>query len=215
MVVSRAPGSPASLLAGVENARPTITHPVLRFAVYRSECRRSIGAMAPRVQTDRRLLKRFARMIPHATIVEGLKIQNPDAELNADGIVLQEILAPSGLTELGSQSASPVGVDQQYFFDSKEHRWMYARLSIAPDGTPPSISPAKIRQWTMGGLPILYGAMRHGANVIVPLDASHFFAISTMDVGGPNNHLDLATIVTSTHPERGKRASEKVQVETI
>lgn len=50
-----------------------------------------------------------------ATIVKELKIQNPAASEDNDqppGVVLDEILAPEGLTELGqSKSASPVGVE--------------------------------------------------------------------------------------------------------
>ncbi len=156
---------------------------------------------------------------PGATIVKELKIQNPAASEDNDqppGVVLDEILAPDGLTELGqSKSASPVGIDGRYFFDSGVQRWMYAQLSDAPNGAPPSKYPAEIRQRTMGGLPIFWGAVRHGAEVIVPLDASHFLAISTMDVGGYDSHVYLAASVEATHPAGSKRASEQAQAGTI
>jgi hypothetical protein len=156
---------------------------------------------------------------PNATIVKELQIRNPAASDDGDqppGVILQELSAPVGLTELGqSKSASPVGVDQRYFFDNGTRRWMYAQLSAAPDGAPPATVPMKITQRTMGGLPIFGGAKRHGAEVIVPLDGSHFLAISTMDVGGYVSHTYLAATVVATHTDAGKRASEQVQAETI
>jgi hypothetical protein len=92
---------------------------------------------------------------------------------------------------------------------------MHAQLSEAPDGTPPSTIPVQIAQRTMGGLPILPGAVRHGGEVIVPLDASHFLAISTMDVGGDFSHTWLAETVMAADPNAGKPASSQVQTETI
>lgn len=91
------------------------------------------------------------------------------------------------------------------------------QLSEAPDGTPPQAHPVDIKKmWkTMGGLPIFVGAQRGGADVIVPLDASHFLAISTMQVGGDYDHNYLATTVVSTRQGAGKPASEQVQAETV
>lgn len=154
----------------------------------------------------------------NATILKELQIRNPAVELHQDqapGVILRELSAPVGLTELGSESASPVGVDQKYFFDSGTHRWMYARLSETPDGAPPATSPAKISRRTMGGLPIFWGAERHGAEVIVPLDRSHFLTIGTMDAGGDNNHIYLAATVMATRPGAGEHASEQMQFNTI
>jgi hypothetical protein len=154
-----------------------------------------------------------------ATIVKELLIRNPAASVDGDqppGVILQEISAPKGLTELGqSKSASPVGIDQRYFFDSGTHRWMYAQLSDAPDGAPPATGPMSVTHRTMGGLPLFGGAVRHGGEVIVPLDGSHFLAISTLDVGGDNSHTYLAQTIVPTHPHPNKRESAQMQAETI
>jgi hypothetical protein len=52
--------------------------------------------------------------------------------------------------------------------------------------------------------------------VIVPLDASHFLAISVLgDPGNYDMHTYLAATVVATGPSAGQRASEQVQAETI
>jgi hypothetical protein len=155
---------------------------------------------------------------PDAKIVKELQIHNPAAyqDDQPTGVMIQELLAPEGLTELGrSKSASPVGVDQKYFFDSGTRRWMFATLSESPDGTPPATSPAGISRRTIGGLPIFWGAIRGGAEVIVPLDGFHFLAISTLDYGGYNSHIYLAATVVATDPSAGQRASEQLQTQAI
>jgi hypothetical protein len=153
-----------------------------------------------------------------ATIVKELHIRNP-ARLERDqpsGVVLRALLAPAGLTELGqSMSASPVGLDVRYFFDNGTHRWMYARLSEAPSGAPPATFPLEIKRRTMGGLPLFGGAVRHGGEVIVPLDESHFLAISTLDVGGDDIHTYLAATLVATNLDSGKRVNSQLQAETI
>ena len=152
-------------------------------------------------------------------IVRTLRVRNPATSNDKDqppGVIVQELLAPMGLTELGqSKSASPVGIDQKYFFDVVTREWIYAQLSEGPDGTPPSTYAARISQRTMGGLPIFPGAARHGAEVIVPLSKSHFLAISTLDVGGDNSHTYLAETIMATHPNFGKRKSVQMQTEAI
>jgi hypothetical protein len=156
---------------------------------------------------------------PDATIVKQLQIRNPAASAEDDeppGVILQELSAPHGLTELGqSKSPSPVGIDQKYFFDTAAHQWMYAQLSTAPDGSPPSTYPAKISQRTADGLPIFPGARRHGAEVIVPIDRSHFLAISTMDPGGSESHGYLAPTVMAIRPGSCNRACEQIQTDNI
>jgi hypothetical protein len=153
-------------------------------------------------------------------IVRTLLIHNPaasDGDNQPPGVIVQELLAPMGLTELGhSASASPVGMDQKYFFDAETRRWMYAELSEAPDGTPPNPPHAlRVSGGTMGGQPVFGGAVRHGAEVIVPLNGSHFLAITTLDTGGDFSHVYLAKTVMATDPNSGRRESARVQAETI
>jgi hypothetical protein len=157
---------------------------------------------------------------PDATIIKELQIRNPAAGDDGDqppGVILQELLAPRGLTELGrSKSPSPVGVDCRYFFDSGTRRWMYATLSESPDGSPPATAPAEISRRTVGGLPIFLGAVRGGAEVIVPLDGSHFLAISPLeDPGNYDSHTYLAATVVATDPRAGQRASEQLQAQAV
>jgi hypothetical protein len=154
---------------------------------------------------------------PDAKIVKELHIRTSDGTDNDPaGVILQELVAPAGLTELGrSRSPSPVGIDERYFFDNATHRWMDAQLSELPDGASPETVPLKIEQKTMGGLPMWFGAVRGGAELIVPLDATHFLAVITTDPGGENSHTYLAKTLVGTHPDSGARASERVQQETI
>ena len=145
---------------------------------------------------------------PDAKIVKELAIRNPAAWDNEDqlpGVMIQELLAPRGLTELGrSKSASPVGVDQKIFFDSGTRRWMFETLTESPDGTPPATSPTEITRRTIGGLPIFWGATRGGAEVIVPLDGFHFLAISSLvDPGNYDSHTYLAATVVAHRSGRG------------
>lgn len=153
------------------------------------------------------------------TIVKELQIRNPAAPSDGDqppGVILEEMSAPKGLTELGqSKSASPVGVDQRYFFDSGTHRWMYARLSYAPDGAPPATSPMNITHRTMGGLPLFWGAVRHGGEIIVPLDGARFLVISTLNVGGDNSHTYVAETVVPTHLHPDEQQGAQMRADTI
>jgi hypothetical protein len=138
------------------------------------------------------------------TIVRELRVANPRAYDDGEppGVIVQELSAPAGfLTELGhSKSASPVGVDQKFFFDTKTQTWMDAMLSEAPDGEPPTTSPAVISRKTLGGQPILNGAKRHGADVIVPLNPTHFLVLSTIDPGGDQDEEYIAGTVAATGP---------------
>jgi hypothetical protein len=138
-------------------------------------------------------------------IVRELRLSNPrfNEEFIDDtppGVVVEEISAPGGfLIELGaSKSASPVGMDQKYFFDAKTHTWMDTWLSEAPSGEPPGTYPLNVAKRAMGGLPIFYGAGRGGAEVVAPLNPTHFVVVRTMDAeGGGQNHLYLAETIAA------------------
>jgi hypothetical protein len=156
---------------------------------------------------------------PDAKIVREFEFRNPAAandDSQLPGLRFRELVAPAGLTELGrSKSPSPVGIDEKYFFDSKTHQWLITNLTEAPDGTPPSTTtPLKFEHKTMGGLPYFLGAVRGGAEVIVPLDASHFLAINPLDFPD-DGHTYLAKTVMSVDPHAYKRESPQVQADTI
>jgi hypothetical protein len=149
---------------------------------------------------------------PDAKIVKQLRIRNPAKA--PTGVIVEEVEAPAGLTELGrSKSPSPVGIDERYFFDSKLQQWMCAQLSALPDGTRPTTAPVNVLRRTMGGLPMFLGAVRGGNEVLVPLDETHFLAILGLDVD--SSHMYLAETVMATNPDAGKPANAQVQRETI
>jgi hypothetical protein len=99
-------------------------------------------------------------------------------------------------------------VDQKFFFDKRTNSWMDKMLSEAPDGGPPSTSRAAVVGRTMGGLPILCGAERHGAGVIVPLDPTHFLALTTMDAGGDQYQQYVAETIVANGARRGSAAGQ-------
>jgi hypothetical protein len=136
------------------------------------------------------------------TIVRELRLANPrsDEDDQPLGVVVQEISAPGEyLIELGhTRSASPVGMDQKYFFDAKTHTWMDTWLSEAPDEEPPGTHPMEVTKRTMGGLSIFYGAQRHAAEVVVPLNPTHYVLVTSMDSGGGDQcHLYLAETIAA------------------
>lgn len=59
------------------------------------------------------------------------------------------------------------------------------------------------------------GAIRGGAELIVPLDGFHFLAICTLDPGGYDSHTYLAATIVATDPSAGQRVSEQLQAKAI
>jgi hypothetical protein len=106
-------------------------------------------------------------------------------------------------------------VDQKFFFDKRTRTWMDKMLSEAPDGGPPSTSRAYVVGRTMGGLPILCGAERHGAGVIVPLDPTHFVVLTTMDAGGDQYEQYVSETIVANGADAGRRGSAQVQADTL
>jgi len=53
---------------------------------------------------------------------------------------------------------------------------------------------------TMGGLPILAGAARHGADSIVPLKDGNFVVVESMDPGNPDQRYLARTIEPTDSP---------------
>jgi len=128
---------------------------------------------------------RGGRVVARLSIVNRHK---PDDTGNdTDSVEIEVLSVPSGeLTELGSRDTSnPVAADQSYSFNTRTHN---------PGGDPDEAMQ------TMDGHPISYGASRHLAEVIVPLDRAHFLSLGTSDPGGNMNHLYLAeTILAGPH----------------
>jgi hypothetical protein len=152
------------------------------------------------------------------TIVKELDLANPKAsDDDPPGVIIQEFSSSTNsITELGhTESASPVGADQRYFFDSRTHTWMVDILSSAVDDGPPRTLPADVSNNTMGGLHIFDGAARHAANCIVALSPTKFLVLSTMDVGGDFLHRYLAKTVVAAGSEATKEIDVQEQASAI
>lgn len=148
-------------------------------------------------------------------IVKTLRVAKEHPSKDYSSGLMIEVFSSTAhsITEMGhSRSASGVGVDQKYFYDSKTHTWMYSSLSGSPDGGQPSTSPAKISNHTMGGLPILDGAARGDADSIVPLSTDRFLVLTAIDPGDGLNRVIAPTIMLL---KRGNSATMSKQVSAI
>jgi len=146
------------------------------------------------------------------SVVARLSVVGDDSQ----GVYIDELVVPSGnLTEHGNDGANPVGVDQKYFFDANAHTWMYATLSESPDGHSPYTESIEKPMTTMGGQPIFRGAQRHMAEVIVPLDRTHFLTLTTGDPGGNMDHQYLAETIIAGNAAAVRRATTKAQANLI
>ncbi len=151
------------------------------------------------------------------TILKIVKVANPNLPNN--GVTIEEFSSPTlSITEFGQiRSASPVGVDQKYYFDTSSHAWMYENLSTFPNGThvPGTITVADVSHNTMGGLHIFPGAKRFATNSIVPLSASHFLIISANSPAGDIRQNYLVNTIIATDPSVATPLSTAVQTQTI
>ncbi len=149
------------------------------------------------------------------TIVKRFTVANPSIPSN--GVTIDEFVSTdAAITELGStKSASPVGVDQKYFFSTST--WMYENLTGTPNGSVPAgtITPADISANTMGGLHVFSGAARFGADSIIPLSAYHFVVVKTNDAGGAIDQNAFADTIVATNPAVAIPVSTTQQVATI
>jgi hypothetical protein len=96
-------------------------------------------------------------------------------------ITIEEFYSPTfSITDSTGVGACPVCVTTHYYFDRGQHTWMV----IYPDGTSSGLVapgvpvPANVSFNTMGGLHMLAGSLRFGANTIIPLSASNFVIVS-------------------------------------
>ena len=94
---------------------------------------------------------------------------------------------------------------------------MYENLTDASSGNRPAltITAADVSNNTMGGLHIFPGALRFGANSIVPLSASHFLIISTNDSAGNIRQNNLVDTIVATDSSVATPWSAALQTQTI
>lgn len=150
-------------------------------------------------------------------VVKALRVDNHDQSGDVPPGVTIEVFSSTShsITEMGADSANPVGVNQKYFFDETKRIWMYAALSEMPDGRPPSQFPADVSHRTIGGLPIFSGAARHGADSIVPLSRDTFLVLNTMDPGGDMGNEVVAATVVSLLRGAASMVSARKQIDAI
>ena len=131
--------------------------------------------------------------LQEGNIVKQLMVSNGQR-----GIVLQQFRSSShSIVELGV-GASPLGEDVRYSFDPTARFWMRTVLrSTALEVPLPISSHADVPERTMGGLPILTGAARHGADSIVPLNPNDFVIVESIDPGNPDQRYLARTIMTA------------------
>ena len=149
-----------------------------------------------------------------------MKTLSIHGDQNSDGVTIEEFQSSGrSITELGAtDSASPVGEDREYYFDPSTHTWMSTDLKDngGKGGlTYPYTTVADVSNNTMGGLHVLGGAARFGADVIVPLSASDFLVVSTNDGGGYLNERDLANTIVATDPTVATPVGPQEQMQTI
>jgi len=154
----------------------------------------------------------------NGTVVKTLSVADPNNAVL--GVTIQEFQSSSmAITELGHTKnlASPVGVDQKYYFDPSVHTWMYEGLTDTPNGLRPAgtITAADVSNNTMGGLHIFAGAKRFGSDSIVPLSATHFLVISTNDVGGYTDQKYLVHTIVATDTSVATPVSINQQTQTV
>ena len=130
--------------------------------------------------------------LQEGNIVKQLRVSNGQL-----GIVLQEFRSSSrSIIEIGV-GASPLGDDVRYSFDPTARTWLRTVLRSTTLEVPlPITSLADVSQKTMGGLPILTGTARHGADSIVPLNPNDFVIVESIDPGNPDQRHLARTIMT-------------------
>ena len=151
-------------------------------------------------------------------IIKQIKISNPTPSGKEPTSITIDLFSSTYLDiiEMGSsKSASPTGVDQKYYFDPNAHIWMYEALggNIPPTG--PFKKGADISNNTMGGLHILNGAARWGANSIVPLTARHFLVIWDDSSSGIRLQIPLVQTIVATDPEVASPVALEEQIKII
>jgi hypothetical protein len=152
---------------------------------------------------------------PGGTIVKELDVENGMRQ-----ITLEEFTSPSSsITDSTGVGACPVCSTTNYYFNSANRTWMVVYPNGSNAGTPaPGVpSRANISTNTIGGLYMLAGSQRFGANVIVPLSPKNFVVV-TVDgaiATGSNDAQALAKTIVASDPAAGTPVSAAVQVQTI
>jgi hypothetical protein len=132
-----------------------------------------------------------------------------------NGVVIQEFRSSSVSIAERGMGASPFGEDVRYLFDPTTRNWMRTILRSPMVQEPfPVTSPADVSQKTMGGLPVLEGTSRHGADSIVPLNPSDFVIVESIDPGNPDQRY-LARTILATDPSAAPRESAETQERLI
>ena len=174
----------------------------------------------------------FSFWYPENWTVASALVQNPNKY--PGGVIMKQINITSGsrlitveefssptfsITDSTGVGACPVCSTTKYYFDTDNHTWMVVYPNGASSGNPAAAvpAPADVSENTMGGLHMLAGSQRFGANVIIPLSAQNF-AVVTVDgaiATGDSDAQALAKTIVASNPAVATPVSTSQQVQII
>lgn len=159
--------------------------------------------------------------VDNSTKYPGGTVTNQITVANGQRVITIEEFTSFGstITDSTGVGACPVCSTVRYYFDFNQHTWM----AVYPDGVSSGrIAPgvpiaANVSTNTMGGLHMLAGSQRFGANVIIPLSAQNFLIV-TVDGAIATESSDaqaLAKTILALDPSVATPVSQAQQNQTI
>ena len=161
-----------------------------------------------------------AAKYPGGTVLKQLNVTN-----GLDTITVEEYVSPGDtITDSTGVGACPVCVTTRYYYNFNIHEWMAQYPNDTPSATysgQPYVAgssvPANVSLNTMGGLHMLAGSMRFGANTIIPLSAQDFLVIAVDGAiaTGSSDPQALAKTVVALDPDVATPVSAAEQAATV
>jgi hypothetical protein len=129
------------------------------------------------------------------TVSKIIRVSTGDAS-DLNGVDIAEYTSPNmTITDDCPDCVSELdGYAIRYYFDTNFQTWME---QTGDAGLANATTPKPAVTNTMGGLHMLPGAQRFNNDSIVPLSATDFLIISSLDIGDPNRSGLIKTIVAT------------------
>lgn len=148
----------------------------------------SVAGMSQYVDSD----FGFSFWYPSGWKVQSVPVEKPDVfvggvvkkELQVThgqvAITIQEFSSPtSSIVDASGVGACPVCSPMKYYYDKTQGTWMFVMPQENSSGVlGGSAAPADVTEKTMGGLPMLKGSQRFGANTLIPLSSNNILVFS-------------------------------------